>query len=118
MITLYGYKKCSTCRQAEATLNKVGVAYTFVDIIEHPPSAALLKTVAQQARRELKKMFNASGVVYRELNIKDKLAGLSEAEILKLLATDGRLIKRPIITDGHSSTVGFDEKELKRVWRR
>lgn len=117
MITLYGYKKCGTCRKAESALSKAGIAYTFVDITEHPPSAAMLKNVAQQASREVKQMFNTSGVAYREQNIKAKLADLSDADMLKLLATDGRLIKRPIVTDGKTSTVGFDDAAFKRVWR-
>lgn len=117
MITLYGYKKCSTCRKAELALSKAGVAYTFVDITEHPPSAATLKTVAQQAGRELTKMFNTSGVVYREQNIKAKLAAMTDTDMLKTLAAEGRLIKRPIVTDGKTSTVGFDEAEFKRAWR-
>jgi len=118
MITLYGYKKCGTCRKAESALTKAGIKYTFVDITENPPSAAALKTMAQQAGRDLKKMFNTSGVSYREQNIKDKLPSLSDAEILKLLAADGRLIKRPLVTDGKSTTVGFDETEFRRVWVR
>lgn len=117
MITLYGYKKCDTCRKAEAALYKAGVAYTFVDITQNPPSASALKAVAQQAGRDVKKMFNTSGVVYREQNIKAKLAELSDADMLKLLASDGRLIKRPIVTDGKASTVGFDEAEFMRAWR-
>ena len=117
MITLYGYKKCSTCRKAESALNKAGLAYTFVDITENPPTTATLKTVAQQAGRALTKMFNTSGVVYREQNIKAKLAAMSDADMLKMLAADGRLIKRPLVTDGKTSTVGFDEAEFKRAWR-
>lgn len=117
MIKLYGYKKCGTCRKAESVLAKAGVDYTFIDITENPPSSAALKTVAQQAGRDLNKMFNTSGVVYREKNIKAQLADLSDAEMLKLLASDGRLIKRPIVTDGTKSTVGFDDTEFKRAWR-
>jgi len=117
MITFYGYKKCSTCRKAELALSKAGKAYTFVDITEHPPTTATLKAVAQQAGRELTKMFNTSGVVYREQNIKAKLAAMSHGDMLKMLAAEGRLIKRPIVTDGTTSTVGFDEAEFKSAWR-
>ncbi len=117
MIKLYGYKKCGTCRKAESVLAKAGVDYTFIDITENPPSSVALKNMAQQASRDLKKMFNTSGVMYREKNIKAKLTELSDAEILKLLASDGRLIKRPVVTDGTKTTVGFDETEFKRAWR-
>lgn len=116
MIKLYGYKKCGTCRKAESSLTRVGLDYTFIDITEKPPSASALKTMAAQAGRDLKKMFNTSGVVYREKNIKVKLPDMSDAEILKLLASDGRLIKRPIVTDGTTTTVGYDDAEFKRAW--
>jgi arsenate reductase len=116
MIKFYGYKKCGTCRKAELVLSKTGIEYSFIDITENPPSATALKTIAQQAGRELKKMFNTSGVSYREQNIKEQLPGLSDAEMLKLLAADGRLIKRPLVTDGKRSTVGFDEGEFKKAW--
>lgn len=118
MITLYGYKKCGTCRKAESVLIKAGIAYTFVDITEKPPSGAALKTMAQQAGRDLKKMFNTSGASYREQNIKNQLLSLTNAQMLNLLAADGRLIKRPLVTDGKSTTVGFDEEEFRRVWIR
>lgn len=117
MIKLFGYKKCGTCRKAEAALTKAGAKYTFIDITEQPPAASALKTMAQQAGRDLKKMFNTSGVVYREKNIKDRLAEMSDSEMLKLLASDGRLIKRPMVTDGKTTTVGFEEAQFKGAWR-
>ena len=77
MIKFYGYKKCGTCRKAEKALEncleKSGTKYAFIDITEAPPSASALNTMASQAAIELKKMFNTSGVQYRELNIKEKL---------------------------------------------
>lgn len=117
MITFYGYKKCSTCRKAEQVLSKAGVAYKFVDITQEPPQAATIKKVAQQAQRTLRQMFNTSGVVYREKKIKDRVADLTDNEIGSLLAEDGRLIKRPIVTDGSRSTVGFTPDEFSSTWR-
>ena len=75
-----------------------------------------LKNIVKQSNVELKKLFNTSGVQYRELKLKDKLPTLSKAEIFKLLAGNGRLIKRPIITDGKQSTIGYKEPELKQTW--
>jgi arsenate reductase len=118
VLTFYGYKKCGTCRKAEKALEKVGVSYTFIDITEAPPSVSVLKKVALQAQIELKKLFNTSGVQYRELNIKAKLPAMSDKDILELLAGNGRLIKRPIVTDGVKSTVGFNEESFKKVWHR
>ncbi|WP_455211633.1 arsenate reductase family protein [Kaarinaea lacus] len=120
MIKFYGYKKCGTCRKAEKALElyvqKNGREYTFIDITEAPPSASALKKMAAQADIDLKKMFNTSGVQYRELNIKEKLPVMNEKEILDLLASNGRLIKRPLVTDGTHCTVGFKEESFKEVW--
>ena len=120
MIKFYGYKKCGTCRKAEKALEnysgKNAAQYTFVDVTEHPPSANALKKMAAQAGVELKKLFNTSGVQYRELNIKEKLPAMSDKDILDLLAGNGRLIKRPIVTDGVKTTIGYQEEIFKKVW--
>ena len=116
MILLYGYKKCGTCRKAEKFLEQARAAYDFIDITEQPPSQKTLAAIADQAGIELKKLFNTSGVQYRELKMKEKLPGLTDREILKLLAGNGRLVKRPLITDGKRSTVGFNEAVFKQTW--
>ena len=120
MIKFYGYKKCGTCRKAEKVLEtyakKTGAQYTFIDVTEAPPSANALKKMAAQADVELKKMFNTSGVQYRELKIKEKLPSMSDKEILDLLAGNGRLIKRPIVTDGVTTTIGYKEDIFKKAW--
>lgn len=117
MLTFYGYKKCDTCRKAEKALAKLGREYSFVDITEAPPSQAALKKIVQQSGAELKKFFNTSGVQYKELGIKDKAPKMSEAQILEMLAGNGRLLKRPLVTDGSKSTVGFDEAAFAKAWR-
>ncbi|HLP41912.1 MAG TPA: arsenate reductase family protein [Fibrobacteria bacterium] len=116
MLKFYGYRKCSTCRKAEKALEKFGRKFEFIDITESPPSQAELVRIVRQGGVELKKLFNTSGVQYRELGIKDKLAGMGEAEILALLAGNGRLVKRPLVTDGNRSTVGFDEAAFRKTW--
>jgi arsenate reductase len=115
-LTFFGYKKCSTCRKAEKALEKMGKSYEFVDITENPPSAAALKKILRDSGAELRKLFNTSGVQYKELNIKDKVAGMSDSEILTLLAGNGRLIKRPLVTDGARASVGFDEGRFSKTW--
>jgi len=117
MIKLYGYKKCNTCRNAEKTLEKLKIKYQFIDITENPPSASALKNIIKLSGAEIKRLFNTSGVQYRELKIKDKLPSLSEAEIFKLLASNGRLIKRPILTDGNRATIGYKEPDFKQTWK-
>lgn len=118
MIKFYGYKKCGTCRKAEKALQTYNVDYQFIDITENPPAANVLKKVAQQADVELKKLFNTSGVQYRELKIKEKLPDMNAKQILDLLAGNGRLVKRPIVTDGIQSSVGFKEDDFKLVWNK
>ena len=117
MITFYGYKKCDTCRKAEKALAKLGREYAFVDITEAPPAQAALKKMVQQSGAELKKFFNTSGVQYKELGIKDKVPGMSETQVLAMLSGNGRLLKRPIVTDGARSTVGFDEAAFAKAWK-
>jgi arsenate reductase len=117
IIKFYGYKKCNTCRTAEKVLAKLGVPYEFVDITEAPPSQGALKNIVRQSGKELKKFFNTSGVQYKELNIKDKVGGMSESRILAMLAGNGRLLKRPLVTDGSKSTVGFDEASFAKAWK-
>lgn len=117
MLKFYGYKKCDTCRKAERFLQQAGIGYEFVDITENPPTAEELAAIAGYANIPLNKLFNTSGVQYRELKIKERLPELSDQEMLILLAGNGRLIKRPLITDGKRATVGFNEERFAAIWR-
>ncbi len=117
MIKFYGYKKCDTCRKAEARLKALGREYEFIDITASPPGAAQLRQVAALAGITPLKMFNTSGVQYRELDIKSRLPQLSEAQIFDLLAGNGRLIKRPVVSDGERASVGYKEAEFAQCWR-
>ena len=110
----YGYNKCGTCRKAQKFLDDKKVPYQFVDVTETPPPKKVLKQA--MARYGLKKLFNTSGQQYKELNIKDKLKSMSEAEAVDLLAGNGRLVKRPVAVDGDTVTVGFDPDEYQQVW--
>ena len=110
----YGYRKCSTCRQAESFLQKAGVHFEFIDITEHPPSKTELKQITQSGGLPLKKFFNTSGQLYREMALKDKIDSLSEDEAFALLSAHGKLIKRPLAFDGKRSTVGFREDEYRK----
>ncbi|MDH5480290.1 MAG: arsenate reductase family protein [Nitrosomonas sp.] len=117
MFKLYGYKKCSTCRKAENFLQQAGITYEYIDITENPPTAEELAAIAELAEVPLKKFFNTSGVQYRELNIKKQLPKLSDLKIIDLLAGNGRLIKRPLITNGKEATIGFNEELFMETWR-
>lgn len=112
----FGYKKCGTCRKAEKFLDEHNIEYKFIDITEQAPSVAQLKKILKQDGMEMKKLFNTSGVMYRELGMKDKLSQMTEAEALELLSKNGKLVKRPIAIHGNHSTVGFKQETFEKVW--
>ncbi|MGS0765373.1 arsenate reductase family protein [Syntrophomonas curvata] len=109
------YPKCATCRKAQVWLDQIGVAYTFRDIKLENPSEAELRQWHAASGLPLKRFFNTSGLQYKALALKDKLPAMSEDEQLALLATDGMLVKRPILVGGGFVLVGFrqDEWEAK-----
>lgn len=107
------YSKCSTCNKAKKWLNDNGVGYENRDIKENNPTKSELKTWYEQSGLPLKKFFNTSGLVYRELNLKDKLPNMTKQQQLDLLSTNGMLVKRPIIIDGQNILVGFKETQFK-----
>ena len=111
---LYSYNKCGTCRKAIRFLEDRKVNFKLFDITENPPTKQILK--AAMKAKGLKKLFNTSGVQYRELKIKDKLATMTDIQAIELLASNGRLIKRPIAVDKDKITVGFDIEEYKKIW--
>jgi arsenate reductase len=116
MLNFYGYKTCSTCKQAEKSLQLANKPYQFIDITLRPPSASELSNWFQQAGLPLKKWFNTSGVQYRELNIKDQLPNFTPAQAFALLASNGKLIKRPIVSNYAQVTVGFNPNEFNQTW--
>lgn len=118
-IKVYEYNKCSTCVKALKFLDAKGVKYQKLPIVDQPPTAKELKQMLEFIKADggsFKNLFNTSGVQYRELNISDKIkAGLTEAEALKLLAGNGKLIKRPFLLTGDNGTVGFKEDVWKKL---
>jgi arsenate reductase len=115
-LTIILYPKCSTCKAAVKSLKSKGNQVQTRDIVEETPTAEELKVLVARSGLELKKFFNTSGDVYRELGLKDKLAGMSEDEKYALLASNGMLIKRPIVTDGKKVTVGYKEEQYNEAW--
>lgn len=105
------YPKCSTCQKAKKWLDENSVEYTDRHIIEDNPTYEELKTWYNQSGLELKRFFNTSGMLYRSMGLKDKLPSMSEDEQLKLLASDGMLVKRPLIISDKVILTGFREKE-------
>ena len=105
------YPKCSTCGKARAWLDAHGVEYTERDIKADNPSAEELKSWHELSGLPLKRFFNTSGLLYKSMGLKDKLPGMSEEEMLQLLATDGMLVKRPLLVGGDFVLVGFKEAQ-------
>lgn len=105
------YPKCSTCQKAKKWLEERNVGYTDRHIAEENPSYEELKQWYEKSGLPLKKFFNTSGMLYKEMDLKHKLPSMSEEEQLKLLATNGMLVKRPLIVDGDLVMTGFKEAE-------
>jgi arsenate reductase len=115
MLIVYGYKACSTCRNAWKWLADNKIPHEARDIISQPPSRAELKACIDQGT-PFKKLFNTSGQDYRALGLKDKISAMTESEALDLLTSNGKLIKRPFATDGTRFTVGFKVEDYKATW--
>ncbi len=101
------YAKCSTCKKAKAWLDEQAVAYTNRPIIEQAPTQAELKVWHAASGLPLKRFFNTSGMKYRELGLASKLAEMSEEQQLELLASDGMLVKRPLLVTPKGAMPGF-----------
>ena len=105
------YPKCTTCQKAKKWLESQGIAYTERNIAEENPTYAELKEWYKKSGLPLKRFFNTSGLLHKSMQLKDKLPEMSEEEQLKLLATDGMLVKRPLVVDGDNVLTGFKEAE-------
>ena len=109
------YPKCTTCKKAKKWLDDHGLQYTDRHIKEENPTADELKTWHSKSGLPLKRFFNTSGVLYKEMHLKDRLPEMSEEEQFQLLATDGMLVKRPIIVTDDKVLTGFKEKEWEET---
>ena len=111
MIEFICYPKCTTCQKAKKWLDDNKIEYELRDIKEDNPSYEELSEWYKKTGLPLKKFFNTSGLLYKSMELKDKLLSMSEEEQLKLLATDGMLVKRPLVADEGFVLVGFKESE-------
>ena len=115
-LTFYGYAKCSTCKNAQRWLDERELSYTFVDITSAPPPKSLLAAIVASEGYELKQLYNTSGKAYREGGYGELRKTLSKGDQLKALAGNGRLIKRPILSDGTRHTLGFKAEVYEATW--
>lgn len=111
MLEFIYYPKCTTCQKAKKWLDDNNIEYELRDIKEDNPSFEELSKWYKMSGLPLKKFFNTSGLLYKSMKLKDKLSAMSEEEQLRLLATDGMLVKRPLLICEDFVLVGFKEKE-------
>lgn len=109
------YPPCSTCQKAKKWLDGHCLSYDERNIKTERPSAEELRLWADKSGLPLKRFFNTSGMIYRDLGLKDRLATMTREEQLQLLASDGMLVKRPLVIDGDRILVGFREKEWEEA---
>lgn len=111
MLTFICYPKCTTCQKAQKWLEANGIAYTLRNIKSENPTFSELADWYKTSEQPLKKFFNTSGLLYKSLELKNKLPSMSENEMLELLASDGMLVKRPLLVSEDFVLIGFKESE-------
>lgn len=115
MITFYEYTKCTTCRKGKKFLTDHNVDFTAIDMVEHVPSKDTLKGILDKSSHSVDDFFNKRGTKFKELGLKERLDDLSEEEKLELLASDGMLIKRPMVVLDDEVLLGFKEDVYKKA---
>ena len=123
MITFYWYPKCSTCRNAKRWLEEHEIPFEAIDMVATPPQPEQLLSWIQSSEAPLTRFFNTSGMKYRELQLKEKVPTMTAQDAADVLATDGMLIKRPLLVSGDRFLInGFKENEYEGVllesWKR
>lgn len=109
------YPKCSTCKKAEKFLKENNIEFINRNIVEENPSAEELALWMEKSGLEPRKFFNTSGVLYREMNLKDKVKTMSKEEMIEILSTNGMLVKRPLLVMDDKVLVGFKEENYKEI---
>ena len=118
MLKFICYPKCTTCQKAKKWLDDNNIEYEMRDIKLDPPTREELSEWQRTSGLPLRRFFNTSGLLYRSLDLKNKLTSMSEGEMLELLATDGMLVKRPILVGDGIVLVGFREEEWKAIQKQ
>jgi arsenate reductase len=114
-LKIYQYKNCGTCRKALKYLDAANAEYAAIPIREQPPTKAELKRMLKIYGGEIRRLFNTSGLDYKKLNLKERLANMSEEEAIQLLSANGNLVKRPFVLTQTGGLVGFNEDEWKKL---
>lgn len=117
MVLFIEYPKCSTCKKAKKWLVDNNIEFKDRNIVENTPTEKELKKWITDSKKDIKKFFNTSGLKYKELNLKEKLPNMTDNEKLKLLSSDGMLIKRPLLITDNKILAGFREKEWEDIFK-
>jgi len=119
MLNVVIYPKCSTCRNAVKWFEENEISFKMRHIVEEALSATELKTIHEKSGLPIKKFFNTSGMKYRELGLKEKIEQMTDMACYQLLATDGMLVKRPLVYDDSGTvTLGFKVEVYEKVWKK
>ena len=118
MVLFIEYPKCSTCKKAKKWLVDNNIEFIDRNIVEDTPTEEELKKWIKESKKDIKKFFNTSGLKYKELNLKEKLINMTDEEKIKLLSSDGMLIKRPLVITENKILTGFREEEWKETFRK
>jgi Spx/MgsR family transcriptional regulator len=118
MIKIYQYEKCDSCRKAIKLLDQNGVKYEKISISETPPTKKELEQMLEYVDGDIRKLFNTSGQVYREMGLSDKIRSMTHADCFKILTSNGMLVKRPFILTSKSGMVGYNEETLGKIISR
>lgn len=114
-LKVYAYSGCSTCKNAIKYLEKKKIPFEEIPIVDQPPTLSELKKMLAFYDGKIGKLFNTSGLVYREMGLGEKLKNMSESDALVLLSKHGKLVKRPFVLSEKSGVVGFKEDEWKKL---
>jgi len=115
-IRIYEYKNCGTCKKALRFLDTNQISYEKISILDKPPTKTELRRMLSFVDGNMKKLFNTSGTVYRDLHLSDKIKEMSETDLVNLLAGNSKLIKRPFVLLGKTGLVGFNEDEWRDMF--
>lgn len=118
MVLFIEYPKCSTCQKAKKWLTDNNIEFEDRNIVEDTPTEKELKKWITESKKDIKKFFNTSGLKYKELNLKEKLPNMTDDEKIKLLSSDGMLIKRPLLITDYTILTGFREKEWQEAFKK
>lgn len=115
-LSFYWYPNCGSCKRAKKWFEDNNINYESIHIVNETPSKEKILNLMEKSDLPPRRFFNTSGRVYRERNMKDKIAEASKEEMASYLASDGMLIRRPIVTDGKKVTIGFKEEDFEHTW--